>query len=504
MRPLSIIVLLLLSAGLCPLTAQQNHRLLLAPLATRDWQSPIPDSAENLEAGKAVYEENCAQCHGLDGKSRLASNADLPVMPADLTTFFVESLRDGELYFISTRGILSTVPGVIASMPGFRYKLEENQHWQLVQYLRELRRPQKAEELKQLGPYPWNLPLGFPYPKGPADNPMTVEKVYLGRRLFYDKRLSMNQTQSCATCHKQELAFTDGKPRGVGSTGEVHPRGAMSLVNVAYSPVLTWANPNLDRLSEQALAPMFGDDPVELGMGGQEDLLAERIGADPVYQRLFAAAYPDEPQPYTVDNITKALGSFQRTILSGDSPYDRYRRGDDLEAISPSARRGETLFFSERLECAHCHGGLNFTANIDYFAKGFAEIEFHNNGLYNLAGEFNYPKRNLGLFQFTRAPEDVGKFKPPTLRNIAVTAPYMHDGSVATLSDVLDHYAAGGRTIVAGDLAGVGAENPNKSELIKPFQLTEQERADVIAFLESLTDETLLTNPAFADPWPKD
>jgi mono/diheme cytochrome c family protein len=134
-----------LSAGLllaASLFAQQNHRLLLAPLATRDWESPIPENAENLEAGKQGYEANCARCHGLDGKSRLASNADLPVMPADLTTFFVESLRDGELYFISTRGILSTVPGVVASMPGFRYKLEENQHWQLVQYLRELRRPQ--------------------------------------------------------------------------------------------------------------------------------------------------------------------------------------------------------------------------------------------------------------------------------------------------------------------------------------------------------------------------
>jgi cytochrome c peroxidase len=266
----------------------------------------------------------------------------------------------------------------------------------------------------------------------------------------------------------------------------------MSLVNVAYSPVLTWANPNLDRLSEQALAPMFGDDPVELGMGGQEDLLAERLGADPQYQRLFAAAYPGERPLYTVDHITKALGSFQRTILSGDSPYDRYRRGDEPEAISASAKRGETLFFSERLECAHCHGGINFTATVDYFAKGFAEIEFHNNGLYNLEGEFSYPKRNLGLFPFTREPGDVGKFKPPTLRNIAVTAPYMHDGSLATLSDVLDHYAAG------------GTDNPNKSELIKPFQLTEQERADLIAFLESLTDQTVLTNPAFADPWPQD
>src|SRR5690606_31493864 len=118
-------------------------------------------------------------------------------------------------------------------------------------------------------------------------------------------------------------------------------------------------------------------------------------------------------------------------ILSGDSPYDRYRRGEDPEAISVEAKRGESLFFSEKLECFHCHGGLNLTATINYFGKGFAEVEFHNTGLYNIAGEFSYPPRNLGLFEFSRDPADVGKFKPPTLRNIAKTAPYMHDGSIA-------------------------------------------------------------------------
>lgn len=195
------------------------------------------------------------------------------------------------------------------------------------------------------------------------------------------------------------------------------------------------------------------------------------------------------------------MASFERTILSGDSPYDRYQRGDDPNAISESAKRGEGLFFSERLECFHCHGGFNFTGTVDYLDKGFAEVEFHNTGLYNLKGKFSYPQPNLGLYLFTNQEEDIGKFKAPTLRNIAVTAPYMHDGSVKTLEGVIDHYSAGGRTVKAGPNAGVGSENPNKSEFIKRSALSPKEKGDLIAFLKSLTDENLLRDPSFSNPW---
>jgi len=171
------------------------------------------------------------------------------------------------------------------------------------------------------------------------------------------------------------------------------------------------------------------------------------------------------------------------------------------DAISESAKRGEALFFSEELECFHCHGGVNFSSTVDYFDKGFAEVEFHNTGLYNLPGELSYPAPNAGLFLFTENPADVGKFKPPTLRNIAVTAPYMHDGSITTLAEAIEHYAAGGRTIAAGERAGVGAHNPNKSEFVKSFKLTQQQKADLIAFLEALTDASVLTDPRFSDPW---
>lgn len=349
--------------------------------------------------------------------------------------------------------------------------------------------------------FDWGLPPGVPKPKVPEDNPMTVEKVELGRHLFYDVRLSLNETQSCATCHLQELAFTDGRAQGLGSTGELHPRSSMSLTNVAYLSTLTWANPSLVRLEAQALVPIFGEFPVELGFAGQEEELFARLEADPQYVALFDAAFPDEPDPISLDGITKALASFQRTLLSYGSPFDQYAYGGQPDALSESALRGRDLFFSEELECFHCHGGFNFSDSVSHEGTVFDETMFHNTGLYNLGGTGDYPPGNGGLFELTGLPTDRGKFRAPTLRNIAVTAPYMHDGSIATLDEVLDHYAAGGRTIPSGPFAGVGSENPNKSEFVNGFELTPGERADVIAFLESLTDTEFLENPALSDPW---
>lgn len=488
-------LILLLAVFSTPLLAHDAHGRANAPLEARRLRSALKAGEADLAAGKSTYGANCASCHGEDGKARTAAAGKLPTRPTDLSNYLMESMRDGEIYWVVTQGIGQ-------SMPPFEARLDETQRWQVVLYVRELRSRQQRVEVSELGPYRWNLPPGFPYPKVPADNPMTEAKVELGRHLFYDHRLSMNQTQSCASCHKQERAFADERGRGKGSTGQLHPRGPMSLANVAYNPILTWANPNMRNLEKQALVPMFGDDPVELGMVGKEDLLLQ-LRKEPRYGKLFADAYPETKEPFTLANITKAIASFERIILSGDSPYDVYRRGDDASAISESAKRGEALFFSERLECFHCHGGFNFTGSVDYYGKGFGEVEFHNTGLYNLKGKFSYPEPNLGLYTFTESPDDVGKFKAPTLRNIAVTAPYMHDGSVRTLEEAVDHYASGGRTVKSGPLAGVGSKNPNKSEFVKGFQLTVEEKADLIAFLRSLTDTALLTNPALSDPWTK-
>lgn len=349
-------------------------------------------------------------------------------------------------------------------------------------------------------PYDWGLPLGFPRPRVPAENPMTAAKVELGRHLFYDPRLSGNGAQSCASCHRQELAFTDGRATGLGSTGEAHVRGAMSLVNVGYLNAFTWANPVLESLEEQALVPMFGEAPVELGLAGREAELLARLHAEPRYAELFAAAFPEEADPVTVDGVVRGIAAFERSILSYRTPYDRAVYGDGTP-LPEAAERGRELFFGERLECFHCHGGFNLSDSVSNENSFFTEIQFHNTGLYNLDDAGAYPPDNQGIFTFTGTPSDMGRFRAPTLRNVALTAPYMHDGSIATLDEVVDHYAAGGRTVADGPYAGVGADNPYKSDFVLGFELTPEERADLLAFLENLTDEALLVDPRYADPW---
>jgi cytochrome c peroxidase len=212
------------------------------------------------------------------------------------------------------------------------------------------------------------------------------------------------------------------------------------------------------------------------------------------------AAYPDRADPFSLSGISDALATFQRTLLSFDAPYDRYIRGDD-NAMSAEALRGMELFNSEELECFHCHGGFNFTDSVDSAHNPFNEVAFHNNGLYNVDGRGAYPAPNLGYVEFTGAPSDQGRFRAPSLRNIAVTAPYMHDGSIDTLDGVLEHYAAGGRNIQEGPNFGDGRENPNKSGFVNGFELTETRRAELLAFLNALTDENFLSNPSHSDPF---
>jgi cytochrome c peroxidase len=349
-------------------------------------------------------------------------------------------------------------------------------------------------------PYAWSLPPGFPVPVVPSDNPMTKEKVELGRRLFYDKRLSKNQTQSCASCHHQELAFTDGRAQGLGSTGALHPRSPMTLANVVYTTSLSWANPLLISLERQAQIPIFGEDPVELGTTSTPDLEA-RVAAEPLYVALFAKAFPGVSQPITLANLLKALASFERTLISGRSPFDRWAQSGDQAAISQSAKRGYALFHSEKFECFHCHLGPIFTDHVTWMGKAFTDRPFHNTGLYNTDGAGAYPFPNTGVEAVTKLPSDMGRFKAPSLRNVAVTGPYMHDGSIATLEEVLDHYVAGGRTIASGPNAGNGSTNPLKDPIIVVLTVTADERSDVIDFLKSLTDEVFLTDKAFSDPW---
>ena len=360
-----------------------------------------------------------------------------------------------------------------------------------------------SSALAQPTGYAWGLPAWVPLPTVPASNPMSAAKVELGRHLFYDPRLSADQRMSCASCHHQDKAFTDGRALSVGITGEHSARSAMSLANVAYQPVLNWANPHLTSLEVQALIPLFGEHPVEMGMAGREQELFARLQADPVYQRLFAQAFPEASRRgpetlFSLATLTQALASFQRNLLSFDSPYDRYKYGGQKDAVSASALRGEALFFGEKMECYHCHGGFNFTDNIQHSKLPLSEKGFHNTGLYNLDGRGAYPADNPGIREFTGEAGDEGKFRTPSLRNVALTAPYMHDGSIPSLANVIrGHYAQAGRA--GGSPKGA---NPLRSSLVEGFDVTDQEVDDLIAFLNSLTDTTFVRNPNHANPWP--
>ncbi|MCP3139953.1 methanobactin export MATE transporter MbnM [Pyxidicoccus xibeiensis] len=353
----------------------------------------------------------------------------------------------------------------------------------------------------QLAPaYEWRLPAGFPEPFVPEDNPMSEAKVDLGRHLFHDVRLSGNGTLACASCHEQARAFSDGKATPVGSTGHHVPRNAPGLANVAYLGTYTWANPLLETLEAQALVPLFNEVPTELGLAPRLDEVLGRLREDARYPELFRAAFPEEAEPIGKDAIVKALASFQRTLLSGSSPYDRYLQGD-ITAMTPSAKRGMELFFGETAECYHCHSGPHLSNSFRAKGSVLSGRQFFNTGLYNLDGQGAYPPDNPGLFEFSGKASDQGRFRVPPLRNVALTAPYMHDGSIATLEAVIDHYTSGGRNVTEGPFIGDGRTNPNKDPLVRPFELTAAERADLIAFLESLTDTAFIQDPRFSNPW---
>jgi len=343
--------------------------------------------------------------------------------------------------------------------------------------------------------FEWNKPAWAPTPTVPADNPMSNAKVRLGRFLFYDKRLSIDRSMSCGSCHQQSRAFTDGKATHLGVNGLPGNRNVMTLTNVAYLPSFTWANPLIKSLERQMMAPLFADHPLEMGMVGHETELYSRLAADPKYPGLFAAAFPEEAGRVDLHNITRAIAAFERTLLSFDSPYDRYKHGDQ-NAISAGAKRGESLFFGERLECYHCHNGINFTDNHTQMGQAFPERGFHNTGLYNEDGIGAYKPWDHGLRDVTSDEEDEGAFRTPTLRNVAVTGPYMHDGSLPTLETVIrQHYAVKGHAALSANGA-----NPLRSDLIEGFSINDREVRDLIAFLQSLTDRHFLTNPAFSDP----
>jgi len=304
------------------------------------------------------------------------------------------------------------------------------------------------------------IPAGFPPLPVPADNQLTVERVALGKRLFFDKHLSRTGEVSCGSCHLQQNSFADPRRYSIGVEGKVGNRNAPALVNMAWNSSFFWDG-GVPTLEQQAIAPIIN--PVEMDM--TLDGVVTRLMSDPSYMDMFRRAYGSDPKP---EWVTKAIASFVRTMISGGSRYDRFRAGDSL-ALSSSERRGHDIFFGERAECFHCHVGFNLTNN-----------SFQNNGLYSQYAD-------SGRARITERPSDLARFKVPTLRNIAVSAPYMHDGSLATLEEVVAHYSRG------------GSGHPNQDPTVRPLNLTPEEQEDLVAFLHSLTDDTFLTNPSFLE-----
>ena len=356
-----------------------------------------------------------------------------------------------------------------------------------------------VEDQRTDEPWIWELPDHLPPPVVPDAHPLTVAKVELGRHLFYEERLSVTGDISCATCHEQARAFTDGRATSIGADGVPGFRNAMPLANLAWMPTLTWANPVLEELEAQTLVPLFLDAPLEMGAQFVIDEALAFFAEDAAWRQRFRAAFPDEDDPVTTASVVRGLAAFQRVLVSANSPYDRWLAGD-RDALDPAALRGLELFASDRLGCATCHDGVLQTASVRHLDDPERRSRFENTGLYDLGEQGRYPSPNFGLYEFTRDPRDMGRHRVPSLRNIAVTAPYMHDGSVQDLDAVIDHYAAGGRTILEGPLAGVGADNPHKSPLVRGFEIEASERADLVAFLHALTDTSFLTDPRFADP----
>ena len=299
-------------------------------------------------------------------------------------------------------------------------------------------------------PFEWNLPRGFPAPAVPADNPMSTAKVALGARLFVDRRLSITGNYACESCHAPAHAFTDTLPRSRGATGDTLALNAPTLLNAVYNASLGWRDAGITTLEQQMRGPLFNEHPRELGLAGNEGMVERKLLADEGLKDAFAVSFPDDPAPVTMDNVIRAIAAYERTLVSAGSPFDRYVFAGDHGALDAVQKRGMQVFFSERGGCAHCHGGINF------------------------AGEWvdrDHPVAKA-VFADTGTGEAV---RVPTLRNLAATAPYMHDGRFATLDAVLDHYEK---------LAIDPAADPR----LRRAPLTTEERVALREFLGTLSD----------------
>lgn len=307
----------------------------------------------------------------------------------------------------------------------------------------------------------------------------------LGKHLFYDTHLSINNTKSCASCHAPQFAFTDGYRTSISSLGENLLHNAPSLLNIQAYHFYDWANPLATNYIAQMQRPLYGKHPIELGLDMHWDDVETYLKNDSLYATLFTHSFPTDSQAISLKHVEAALQAFLLTLKSTNSAYDKYIAGD-TSVFTLSEKRGLQLFRSKELACAHCHQEPAFTK-----ASYSTQIDsvYINIGLYNVDNNNKYPADDNGIIYYTKKVEDDGKYKIPSLRNVAITSPYMHDGSVASLTDVIDIYARGGRSNATGD----GKLNIYKHPLIKGFSISLEEKKDLISFLHTLTDTSYLS-----------
>lgn len=315
----------------------------------------------------------------------------------------------------------------------------------------------------------------------------------LGRYFFFDTHLSSNNTKSCGSCHDPKIAFTDGYRRSVSPQGENLPHNAPSLLNTQRYQYYDWANPTAIDYRTQMKRPLYGKHPIELGLDNHWESFSRYVGNTAVYQSLLKEITKNGV--LTKELLEACIEAYLEKLQSRNAPFDQYI-GGDKEALDASAQRGFRLFTSKELKCVQCHMPPDFTKLTE--SKLLEEV-FVNIGLYNFNNE--YPAKDRGIMEYTHKKQDNGKFRIPSLRNVALTAPYMHDGSVETLPEVIDIYANGGRGDVGDKLYGNGPTNTMKHKFISGFKISDQEKSDLVVFLQSLTDTTYLQNKMFLNPF---
>jgi cytochrome c peroxidase len=324
----------------------------------------------------------------------------------------------------------------------------------------------------------------------PKKNKYSID-AQIGRLLFFDTRLSINKTKSCASCHNPQLSFTDGLITPLGALLDTVKRNTPTLINIANNTHFNWANESITSLQAQSNFPLFGRHPIEMGNDSNNTKMLDFIFTDTTYSSLIKQKKISSINWIMIKNF---IATYVKTMQFNNSKYDLYLQGKTT--LTKNELAGKKLFFSDSINCKKCHGGNNFDE------PEFTRMNTYQNiGLYNIGSDSLYANDDNGLYNETKDKDDIGKFKIPTLRNVMLTAPYFHDGSAKNINEVIEHYKRGGRLITEGKNKGDGKLHPNKNDDIHGFKITALQKKQLLNFLSTLTDTSYLRNSFYKNPF---